>query len=75
MECIAIVDFCLNFWPAQGVLSESAHFPEVLRLFRNHKAGVAPKLNQVRYDGQLHIPSGTSFAAGLINACDELTER
>ena len=75
MECIAIVDFCLNFGPAQGILSESAHFPEVLRLFRNHKAGVAPKLNELRIDGQPHNPEGTSFAPNVVNAHDELTKR
>jgi len=50
-------------------------FRQRLKLFRNHKAGVAPKLNKVRFDGQPHNPKGTSFAPSVVDACDELTKR
>jgi hypothetical protein len=41
----------------------------------NHKVIASSKLNQVRINGEPHNPFGLVFAAGVVNARDELTKR
>jgi hypothetical protein len=46
-----------------------------LKSSRNHKTLLSAKLNPVRLDGEPHHPSGFAFAANVVGARDEITER
>jgi hypothetical protein len=55
---------------------QSVHnFDFELRSSRNHKPLLSAKFNQVRLDGEPHNSTGFAFAAAVIDARDEFTER
>lgn len=55
---------------------EGVHnFDPVFKSSRNHKALLSAKFNQVRLEGEPHNAPGFAFAAAVVDARDEFTER